>query len=183
MTYQAPLDDIGFALKYGAGLAPAVEEGLFGDLTIDVVDAVLAEAGRLAGEVIAPLNRVGDEFGTPFNNGVVTTAPGWKEAYRTWRDGGWNGLSRAGGMGRPSAAAVDQHRLHRNVEFSSYGFCGRSAPDHRGGRRALCARLRGTQENLSSKARVRRMDRNDATHRAAGRLRRRCAAHPRRARA
>ena len=93
MTYQAPLDDIGFALKYGAGLAPAVEEGLFGDLTIDVVDAVLAEAGRLAGEVIAPLNRVGDEFGTPFNNGVVTTAPGWKEAYRTWRDGGWNGLA------------------------------------------------------------------------------------------
>ena len=93
MTYQAPLDDIGFALKYGAGLASAVEEGLFGDLTIDVVDAVLAEAGRLAGEVIAPLNRVGDEFGTPFNNGVVTTAPGWKEAYRTWRDGGWNGLA------------------------------------------------------------------------------------------
>ena len=93
MTYQAPLADIGFALKYGAGLAPAVEEGLFGDLTIDVVDAVLAEAGRLAGEVIAPLNRVGDEFGTPFKDGVVTTAPGWKEAYRTWRDGGWNGLA------------------------------------------------------------------------------------------
>ena len=93
MTYQAPLADIGFALKYGAGLAPAVEEGLFGDLTIDVVDAVLEEAGRLASEVIAPLNRVGDEFGTPFKDGAVTTAPGWKEAYRIWRDGGWNGLA------------------------------------------------------------------------------------------
>jgi hypothetical protein len=81
MNYQAPLADIGFALKHGAGLGQAIEEGLFGDLTIDVVDAVLEEAGRLAGEVIAPLNRVGDEFGTPFKDGVVTTAPGWKEAY------------------------------------------------------------------------------------------------------
>ncbi len=93
MTYQAPLADIGFALKYGAALAPAIEQGLFGDLTMDDVDAVLAEAGRFAGEVIAPLNRIGDTYGTPFKDGVVTTAPGWKEAYRAWRSGGWNGLA------------------------------------------------------------------------------------------
>ena len=93
MTYQAPLADIGFALKHGAAFSSALDEGLFGDLTMDVVEAVLAEAGRLAGEVIAPLNRVGDTFGTPFKGGVVTTAPGWKEAYKTWRDGGWNGLA------------------------------------------------------------------------------------------
>src|ERR1700693_3377607 len=60
---------------------------------MDVVEAMLAEAGRLAGEVIAPLNRIGDTFGTPFKDGVVTTAPGWKEAYKTWRGGGWNGLA------------------------------------------------------------------------------------------
>ena len=93
MTYRAPLADIGFALKHGAAFSSALDEGLFGDLTMDVVEAVLAEAGRLAGEVIAPLNRVGDTFGTPFKDGVVTTAPGWKEAYKTWRDGGWNGLA------------------------------------------------------------------------------------------
>ena len=93
MTYRAPLADIGFALKHGAALSSALDEGLFGDLTMDVVEAVLAEAGRFAGEVIAPLNRVGDTFGTPFKDGVVTTAPGWKEAYKTWRDGGWNGLA------------------------------------------------------------------------------------------
>ncbi len=93
MTYRAPLADIGFALKHGAAFSAALDEGLFGDLTMDVVEAVLAEAGRLAGEVIAPLNRVGDTFGTPFKDGVVTTAPGWKEAYKTWRDGGWNGLA------------------------------------------------------------------------------------------
>ncbi len=93
MTYQAPLSDIGFALKHGAALKPALEEGLFGDLTMDVVDAVLAEAGRFAGEVIAPLNPVGDRYGTPFKDGAVTTAPGWKEAYQAWRSGGWNGLA------------------------------------------------------------------------------------------
>ena len=81
MTYQAPLADMGFALKYGAALLPALEEGFFGDLTMDDVEAVLSEAGRMAGEVIAPLNRVGDQSGTAFKDGVVTTAPGWKEAY------------------------------------------------------------------------------------------------------
>jgi 3-(methylsulfanyl)propanoyl-CoA dehydrogenase len=93
LTYRAPLADIGFALKYGAGFAPAIEEGLFGDLAMDVVDAVLAEAGRFAGEVIAPLNRIGDRYGTPFKDGAVTTPPGWKEAYHAWRTGGWNGLA------------------------------------------------------------------------------------------
>jgi len=93
VIYRAPLADIAFALKHGAGLKSAIDEGLFGDLTLDDVDAVLTEAGRFAGEVIAPLNRVGDQYGTPFKDGAVTTPPGWKDAYRGWRDGGWNGLA------------------------------------------------------------------------------------------
>jgi alkylation response protein AidB-like acyl-CoA dehydrogenase len=93
-----------FALKYGAALLPALEQGFFGDLTMDDVDAVLAEAGRMAAEVIAPLNRVGDRAGATFKDGVVTTAPGWKEAYDAWRKGGWNGLASPaewGGQGLP----------------------------------------------------------------------------------
>jgi 3-(methylsulfanyl)propanoyl-CoA dehydrogenase len=54
---------------------------------------VLAEAGRFAGEVIAPLNRIGDTFGAKFQDGAVTTAPGWKEAYRAWRLAGWNAVT------------------------------------------------------------------------------------------
>jgi len=113
MSYQAPLADMGFALKYGAALAPAVAEGLFGDLTLDDVDAVLAEAGRFAGEVIAPLNRDGDRVGATFKDGAVTTAPGWKEAYREWSKGGWNGLvapAQWGGQGLPqvlNAACIE----------------------------------------------------------------------------
>jgi alkylation response protein AidB-like acyl-CoA dehydrogenase len=104
MTYQAPLADMGFALKYGVALTPALAAGLFGDLTMDDIEAVLAEAGRLAGEVIAPLNQVGDRVGATFKDGAVTTAPGWKEAYHAWCQGGWNGVSGPtewGGQGLP----------------------------------------------------------------------------------
>ena len=109
MTYQAPLADIGFALKHGAAFDTALDQGLFGDLTADVVDAVLTEAGRLAGGVIAPLNRIGDTHGTQFKDGVVTTAPGWKEAYTAWRNGGWNGLAAPadwGGQGLPQSLNI-----------------------------------------------------------------------------
>src|SRR5450432_368522 len=93
MTYRAPVADIAFALKHAAGLKAALSEGLYGDLDETVVDQVLAEAGRFASDVIAPLNRVGDKFGTPFKDGAVTTPPGWKEAYTAWAAAGWNGLA------------------------------------------------------------------------------------------
>jgi butyryl-CoA dehydrogenase len=93
MTYRAPVADIQSALDHGAGLASALREGLFGDLAEDVVEAVLAEAGRFAGEVIAPLNVVGDRQGAQLKDGTVTMPPGWKEAYRAWTQAGWNGLA------------------------------------------------------------------------------------------
>src|SRR5271169_4352193 len=93
MTYRAPLADISFALKHAAGLKAALAEGLYGDLDEETVDSVLAEAGRFASDVIAPLNTVGDKFGTPFKDGVVTTPPGWKQAYTAWAAAGWNGLA------------------------------------------------------------------------------------------
>jgi alkylation response protein AidB-like acyl-CoA dehydrogenase len=93
MTYRAPVADIAFALKHAAGLKAAIAEGLYGDLDEETVDSVLEEAGRFAGDVIAPLNRVGDKFGTPFKDGKVTTPPGWKEAYTAWAAAGWNGLA------------------------------------------------------------------------------------------
>lgn len=93
MAYRAPVSDIAFALKHAAGLKAALADGLYGDLDEDTVDSVLEEAGRFASEVIAPLNRVGDTFGTPFKDGAVTTPPGWKEAYTAWAAAGWNGLA------------------------------------------------------------------------------------------
>ena len=93
MTYRAPVADLAFALEHSAGFGAALAEGLYGDLAHDVVGAVLEEAGKFATEVLAPLNPVGDQHGTPFKNGAVTTPPGWKEAYRAWTQAGWNGLA------------------------------------------------------------------------------------------
>jgi alkylation response protein AidB-like acyl-CoA dehydrogenase len=106
MSYRAPVADIAFTLKHSAGLKSALESGLYGDLTEDVVDAVLEEAGKFASTVIAPLNAVGDKQGTPFRDGKVTMPPGWKEAYTAWSQGGWNGLAGPeafGGQGLPHA--------------------------------------------------------------------------------
>jgi len=106
MTYRAPVADIAFTLKHAGGLKRSLAEGLYGDLTEDLVDAVLEEAGRFATDVIAPLNRVGDAHGTPFKDGVVTTPPGWKEAYAAWASAGWNGLAspaEGGGQALPHA--------------------------------------------------------------------------------
>ena len=60
MTYRAPVSDIAFTLKHSAGLKQAMDEGLYGDLSEDVVDAVLEEAGKFATTMIPPLNTVGD---------------------------------------------------------------------------------------------------------------------------
>ena len=106
MTYRAPVADIAFTLKHAGGFKRALEEGLYGDLTEDLVDAVLEEAGKFATDVIAPLNRVGDVHGTPFKDGSVIMPPGWKEAYAAWAGAGWNGLAApadAGGQGLPHA--------------------------------------------------------------------------------
>jgi 3-(methylsulfanyl)propanoyl-CoA dehydrogenase len=91
MTYRAPVADIAFALKHGSGLGPTLAKG--GELSTGDVNAILEEAGKFATDVIAPLNTIGDKFGTPFKDGAVTTPPGWKEAYKGWAAAGWNAVS------------------------------------------------------------------------------------------
>ncbi len=106
MTYRAPVSDIAFTLKHSAGLNQAIADGIYGDLDEATVDAVLEEAGKFASDIIAPLNRIGDTFGTPFKDGHVTTPPGWKKAYTDWAAAGWNGLASPedfGGQGLPQA--------------------------------------------------------------------------------
>jgi acyl-CoA dehydrogenase len=93
MTYRAPVADISFTLNNGADFARALADGLYGDLSSDVVEAVLTEAGKFATDVLAPLNAVGDREGARFKDGAVTTAPGWKEAYHAWAQAGWNALA------------------------------------------------------------------------------------------
>ena len=100
MTYAAPLADMRLVLDTLGNLSAEAAE---------VADAVLDEAAKFAENELAPLNRVGDEIGSVLENGVVRTPPGFRDAYRTFVEGGWNGFSapiEAGGQGLPQALAV-----------------------------------------------------------------------------
>jgi len=106
MTYRAPINDMLLALNHGAGLQAALKAGHYGDFDGDITAAVLEEAGKLATDLLAPLNRVGDEHGIKLADGKVTTAPGWPDAYQRWIAGGWNAVSGPeafGGQGLPLA--------------------------------------------------------------------------------
>jgi acyl-CoA dehydrogenase len=125
MTYRAPINDMLLALNHGAGLKAAVEAGHYGDFDADIAAAVLEEAGKFATDVLAPLNKVGDEHGIKLDSGKVTTAPGWPDAYKRWTDGGWNAVSGPeafGGQGLPLAinAACTEIWSASNVAF---GLC------------------------------------------------------------
>jgi acyl-CoA dehydrogenase len=125
MTYRAPINDMLLALNYGAGLLSAVEAGHYGDFDAEITAAVLEEAGKFASDVLAPLNRTGDAHGVKLDAGKVTTAPGWRDAYKRWTDGGWNAVSGPeafGGQGLPLAinAACTEIWSASNIAF---GLC------------------------------------------------------------
>ena len=125
MTYRAPISDMLLSLNHGAGLKAAMEAGHYGDFDADLAAAVLEEAGKFASDVLAPLNKVGDEHGIKLDDGKVTTAPGWPDAYKRWTEGGWNAVSGPedfGGQGLPLAinAACTEIWSAANVAF---GLC------------------------------------------------------------
>ena len=107
--YNAPLADMRFALDELVGLPEIATLPGCESASADVVDAVLEEAAKLAGEVIAPLNTVGDRQKSVLENGVVRTPDGFKEAYRAYVEGGWNALPfdpKWGGQGLPVSVAT-----------------------------------------------------------------------------
>ena len=77
MTYRAPLADFRLILDHLAGFPALTATARFADATPDTVDAVLQEAGRMCAEVIAPLNRVGDQNPARLENGLVRSPPGF----------------------------------------------------------------------------------------------------------
>ncbi|WP_454916160.1 acyl-CoA dehydrogenase [Xanthobacter sediminis] len=92
MAYRAPVEDVSFFLKTCTSLPKLMEQGLV-DLSFDVVDPVLEEAGKFAASVIEPLDRVGDKEGCTLKDGAVTTPTGWKGAYEAWIEAGWNSVA------------------------------------------------------------------------------------------
>lgn len=123
IPYSAPLKDMMFVIGDVIGLDTVSSLPGHEDATPDLVEAVLNEAGRFGGEVLAPINRSGDIEGCRLENGVVATASGFKEAYQAFVDGGWNGVPfdpNYGGQGLPwlVATAVGEIWDSANLAFS-----------------------------------------------------------------
>ncbi len=122
-TYIAPTLEMQFVLNELAGLDTVNTLPGFEEATPDLVDAVLEEAARLASEVLAPLNKIGDIEGSKLIDGNVVVPQGFADAYRAFVEGGWAGLSRNpefDGQGLPGlvSTAVDEMWNAANLSFS-----------------------------------------------------------------
>lgn len=109
MSYQSPLRELNFCLNHVVDMGRLGGLDAFDDVSEDMTSAVLDEAGKLAVDVLAPLNWSGDQEGARLENGVVYTASGFKHAYGQYAEGGWQGLSFSedfGGAGLPRAMAL-----------------------------------------------------------------------------
>ncbi len=109
MAYCAPLNDYSFIFEHVAELDLLVETELFSESTHDVAAAILAEAGKLCQDVLAPLQRPGDMHPAVLENGAVRTTPGFAEGYAAIAEGGWVGMAAPvahGGMGLPQIVAT-----------------------------------------------------------------------------
>lgn len=125
-VYKAPVDDTMFVLNDVLGIQKFNNLPGFSDASPDVVEAIVGEAGKLAEEVLFPLNLSGDQEGcTRHEDGSVTPPKGFKEAYDAYRQGGWIGLSvpeAYGGQNLPYVlhTAVGEYMSSANMAFAMY---------------------------------------------------------------
>lgn len=125
--YQAPLKDMNFLL-YDVFSMEALWQSmpnLSEHVDRETAQAILQECAKIAEQEIAPLSRQGDEIGVSFDAGKVTTAPGYKDAFKTYAEGGWSGLGgdpEFGGMGMPKVitALHEEMLCSADIAFSLY---------------------------------------------------------------
>ncbi|MBV6632050.1 MAG: acyl-CoA dehydrogenase [Alphaproteobacteria bacterium] len=125
IPYHAPVDDMSHVLKDIIGLERLSSLPGFDMVDEDLVDAVLDQAGKLATDVLAPLNTVGDHNGSVLENGVVRTPEGFKAAYDHYVEGGWNSLPFTpdyGGQGMPWAIAFAVQEMWQSANMA-FGLC------------------------------------------------------------
>ena len=105
-TYRAPLRDFQFLLHEWLNIGQYKDLPGFGEVTPEFTESIYAEAAKFATEVLLPINQTGDSVGSKFENGNVTVAPGFKEAYQQYAQAGWGSFTcdpKYGGQGLPEA--------------------------------------------------------------------------------
>ena len=130
MTFTPPINAISYVLRHSIDFAALSNCAAYAELSEELVSDILSGASAFASDVLAPINRAGDENGSVLKNGIVTTAPGFKEAYKAYTEAGWQGLSapeaigylELGGMGLPQtiSVAVNEMLYAANMAF---GLC------------------------------------------------------------
>jgi alkylation response protein AidB-like acyl-CoA dehydrogenase len=125
MSYHAPVKQLRFALDAVAGLPRLYGNPAYGELSDDLVDAVLEEAGRFANEVIAPLNRTADMEGAKLEHGKVTLPTGFDAAYKSFVANGWNAITgplEFGGQAMPHAVGIAVQEMWQSASMA-FGLC------------------------------------------------------------
>jgi alkylation response protein AidB-like acyl-CoA dehydrogenase len=125
MSYTAPIKDMLFVMKELAGLEDIATLPGFEDANLDTAQAVLGESAKLCGEVLAPLNVEGDRNPSSWKDGVVTATPGFKEAFRQFGEGGWQGVQHPldyEGQGLPKLIATPCVEM-LNASNLSFALC------------------------------------------------------------
>ncbi|KVE25274.1 acyl-CoA dehydrogenase [Burkholderia singularis] len=125
MSYTAPVKDMLFVMKELAGIDEVAKLPGYEDAGFDTAAAVLDEAAKFCGEVLAPLNVDGDKNPSSWKDGAVTATPGFKDAFRQFVEGGWQGLQHPteyDGQGLPKLIATPCIEM-LNASNLSFALC------------------------------------------------------------
>ena len=123
--YKAPLKDMNFSLRHNARMEQLAQLPGYEDASDDMVTAILEEAGKVANEVLSPLNEVGDQTGVKLVGVDVPTPAGFADAYQQFSEGGWGSLQfdpEYGGQGLPYALSIPVMEMWQSANMA-WGLC------------------------------------------------------------
>ena len=122
MTYRPPIDDILFLLREVIDAEAILARPEFAHVDTDSLESVVRQAGRIAAEIVAPINAAADRVGATFENGVVRLPPGFREAYEAFCAGGWTGLALPEKYGGHAMPEIAQAALSETINGASLAF-------------------------------------------------------------
>jgi len=130
--YKAPLRDMRFVLHEMLDAEQLSKLPGFEEATSDTIDAIIEESAKFCEDKLLPLNRIGDEEGCTYENGVVRTPMGFKQAYDDFVDAGWQSISsdpKYGGQGLPALMnfVIEEMVCSTNIAFGLYPLLSRGA--------------------------------------------------------